>query len=48
MLFLNEDRTTNALNAVSTAQTIQDEAACISAEISSKNVKDKVEVYQLL
>ena len=35
VLFLNEDKTTNALNAVSTAQTIQDEAACISAEIAS-------------
>jgi len=35
VLFLNEDKTTNALNAVSTAQTIQDEAACISSEISS-------------
>jgi class 3 adenylate cyclase len=35
VLFLNEDKTTNALNAVSTAQTIQEEAACISAEIAS-------------
>jgi class 3 adenylate cyclase len=35
VLFLNEDKTTNALNAVSTAQTIQDEAACISGEITS-------------
>ena len=35
VLFLNEDKAINALNAVSTAQTIQEEAACISAEISS-------------
>jgi len=35
VLFLNEDQKTNALNAVSTAQTIQEEAARISANISS-------------
>ena len=35
VLFLNDDKTTNALNAVSTAQTIQEEAAFISADISS-------------
>ncbi len=35
VLFLNEDKATNALNAVGTAQTIQEEAARISASISS-------------
>ena len=35
VLFMNEDKMTNALNAVATAQTIQEEAACISAGISS-------------
>ena len=35
VLFLSEDKIINALNAVSTAQTIQEEAACISADISS-------------
>ena len=35
VLFLDEDKTTNALNAVGTAQIIQEEAARISADISS-------------
>jgi len=35
VLFLNEDKTINALNAMSTAQTIQEAAAGISADISS-------------